>query len=371
MGVLDIRPAEGAAPAAQPAGHNRLIGLWLLLCAAMVLVMAVLGAITRLTESGLSIMEWAPLSGVLPPLSEAEWQRLFALYQQTGEYQEYGRDMDLADFEAIFWWEYLHRLWGRLIGLLFGGGLLWLIITRRIGRRLAGPLALLFALGALQGLVGWYMVESGFSERTDVSQYRLVIHLTLAVAIYAALLWTAFGLLDRTVAGRAAALLPDWPRPALIGLSALIVTTLVSGGFVAGLDAGLIYNSFPLMGGVLVPGDYIAFESSWWRNAFENPTAAQLHHRLLATVTLVAALALSVGLLRRPLAARPALAQPTALLALTALLQFGLGIATLILVVPVWLGALHQAGAFILLSCALWALHRCRPLPADAGTALT
>ena len=165
-GLASGRSAIGAAADS----NRRVIGLWLLTCAVMVLVMAVLGAITRLTESGLSIMEWAPLSGALPPLSEAEWQRLFLLYQETGEYQAHGQDMGLPEFKAIFWWEYLHRLWGRLIGLVFGGGLVWFLATRRIERRLAGPMILLFALGALQGLVGWYMVASGFSERTDVSQ---------------------------------------------------------------------------------------------------------------------------------------------------------------------------------------------------------
>jgi cytochrome c oxidase assembly protein subunit 15 len=349
-----------------PVPDRRPAGLWLLGCAAMVLVMAVLGAITRLTESGLSIMEWAPLSGALPPLSEAEWQRLFALYRETGEYRQHGGDMGLGEFQAIFWWEYLHRLWGRLIAVVFGGGLVWFLATRRIGRREAGPLALLFALGALQGLVGWYMVASGFSGRTDVSQYRLVIHLSLAVAIYAALLWAAFGLLEprpKPGATPQGAPPPAWPRRALAGLVALIVLTLVAGGFVAGLDAGLIYNDFPTMGGALVPGDYAAPGATWLANAFENPVAAQLHHRVLAAATLIAALALWLAARGRAaalhgLSDRVGLVGAIDLVGLAALLQFALGVATLLLVVPVWLGALHQAGALLLLAAALRALHR-------------
>ena len=326
---------------------RRAVGLWLLICAAMVFAMAVIGAITRLTESGLSIMEWAPLMGALPPLTEEEWHRLFALYRETGEYQAHGAGMDLPEFKAIFWWEYIHRLWGRLIGLVFGGGFLWFLLSGRLERRQAGPLALLFALGALQGLVGWYMVASGFSERTDVSQYRLVIHLGLALAIYAALLWTALGLLEP----RSPEPL-EGPRGGLVAFIVLLSITLLSGGFVAGLDAGLIYNSFPLMGGDILPADY-AGDQSWPLNAVENPTAAQFHHRVLALVTL--ALALLLWLRGRDAGA------PFTALALVALLQVGLGIATLLLVVPVWLGALHQAGGILLLTAAIWALHRLTP----------
>ena len=352
---------SGTLASAQPgfdAGRPDAVGLWLLICAAMILVMAVVGAITRLTESGLSIMEWAPLSGTLPPLSEAEWQRLFALYRETGEYQGVNAGMNLAEFKAIFWWEYLHRLWGRLIGLWFGGGFLWFLIRGRLERRLVGPLALLFFLGALQGLVGWYMVASGFSERTDVSQYRLVIHLSLAVALFLAVLWTALRLLDppRTEV-RADA---GWLRPALLGFLALGMVTLVSGGFVAGLDAGFIYNHFPLMGGSLVPADY-AGDAGWLVNAAENPAAAQLHHRALALLSLLAALGLWLAGRRADLPS--ALTTPLNAIALIALLQVALGIATLLLVVPVWLGATHQAGALILLGVGLWALHRATPLP--------
>ena len=345
MAALDSQLAETSD--AGRLGARRAVGLWLLACAAMVFVMAVVGAITRLTESGLSIMEWAPLMGTLPPFTEAEWLRLFMLYQETGEYRASGGAMDLPEFKTIFWWEYIHRLWGRLIGLVFGGGFLWFLLTGRLERRLVGPLALLFALGGLQGFLGWYMVASGFSARTDVSQYRLVIHLGLALAIYAALLWTALRLLEPRRTGDTRG-----PRKALLGFLALLAITLLSGGFVAGLDAGMIYNAFPLMGDRLVPADY-AGDLPWWQNALENPTAAQLHHRALAIATLAAALLIWWRGWQ--------LGAPFTAIALVALLQVGLGIATLLLIVPTWLGALHQAGGILLLSAALWALHRVTP----------
>ena len=352
--------SDFAAPSAPSAdlrrANDRAVGLWLLGCAAMVFAMAVIGAITRLTESGLSIMEWAPVSGALPPLSEAEWQRLFALYRQTPEYQEINAGMSLAAFKTIFWWEYVHRLWGRLIGIVFLLPFLWFLLTRRLRPSLTGPLLGLFLLGGLQGALGWFMVASGFAERTDVSQYRLTAHLLLAVAIYAALLWIAFALLapDRSALDAKARAL----RRASIGFLGLLLVTIASGALVAGLNAGLIYNSFPLMGGDWVPADYRALES-WWLNAFENPTAAQLHHRVLAVLTTIAALGLCLWTMRFP----PATTVQRALLLLgiVTLAQFGLGVATLLAVVPVGLGALHQAGALLLLTAALWALSRLRP----------
>ena len=300
--------------------------------------MALLGAITRLSESGLSIMEWAPVSGILPPLSEAEWQRLFALYREIPEYREQPGGMTLAEFKTIFWWEYIHRLWGRLIGVVFALPLVWFLATGRLDWRRARPLLGVFALGGLQGAMGWYMVASGFAERSDVSQYRLVAHLALAIAIYGWLLWLGWQALRPRDRGRGLS-------PLLLAFAGLVVVTLLSGGLVAGLNAGFLYNSFPLMGGRLVPSDY-SFVEPWILNHLENPAAAQFNHRVLAVVTVVAALGLWIGLGRRLL--------PVAAMAL---LQLGLGIATLLLVVPVWLGALHQAGALILFTLALWALY--------------
>ncbi len=338
-------------------GPDRAVGLWLLACAFMVLAMAVIGAITRLTESGLSIMEWAPLTGALPPLSEAEWQRLFDIYKQIPEYIEENAGMTLAEFRTIFWWEYIHRLWGRLIGVVFALPFIWFLITGRVARRLVPHLIAIFVLGALQGGMGWYMVASGFAELTDVSQYRLVAHLTLAVVIYGYLLWVAFGLLapDRPVStDRRVAVL----RRATAILIALVVITVASGGFVAGINAGFTYNTFPLMDGDLVPAGYGDLQP-WLLNHFENVGAVQFNHRLLATVVLAAAAGLWFW--SRRLALSPGARQALTLVFAMALLQVALGIAALLLVVPVWLGALHQGGALVLLGLGLWAFYQLRP----------
>ncbi|MEX0760791.1 MAG: COX15/CtaA family protein [Tistlia sp.] len=338
----------------------RAVALWLLACCGMIFAMAVIGAITRLTESGLSIMEWAPVSGALPPLGEAEWRRLFALYQQTGEYRSLPGGMTLEAFRSIFWWEWLHRLWGRLIGVVYLLPFLWFLWRRQVPAGFAAPLWIGFGLGALQGAVGWFMVASGFSDRTDVSQYRLVLHLGLALVIYAYLLWLALSLLRR-------------PRPAPAGAPgrslwlffALLALTLAAGGFVAGTDAGMTYNEFPTMDGRLVPAGYAPLEP-WWLNWFETIEAVQFNHRLLATLLLAGALALAWDGWRRAARAPGAapLAGDLALLAAACLLQYGLGIAALLAAVPVWLGALHQAGALLVLTAAVSALHRrfSRPL---------
>jgi cytochrome c oxidase assembly protein subunit 15 len=325
--------------------NDRAIGLWLLSCCAMVFVMVVLGGITRLTQSGLSIMEWAPLKGALPPLNETEWQRLFALYQRIPEYQQVNHGMTLAEFQGIFWWEWVHRQWGRLIGAVFLLPFLWFLIRGRIRRGLAPRLGLLFALGAAQGALGWFMVASGFADRVDVSQYRLVAHLVLALAIYVAMLWTALGLI------RASESWPVPPRlaPHLLLALGLLCLTIVMGGFTAGLHGGLVYNSFPLMGGEIAPSDLWGMAPGWI-NLFENPPAAQFVHRWLAVATMLTVLALGW-------CDRKTGSLPVRLATAMALLQVGLGIATLLLLVPVPLAALHQAGAVTLLTLVVWALH--------------
>ncbi len=326
--------------------QSRAIAIWLFVIAAMVMAMVVIGGITRLTESGLSIMEWRPLSGVLPPFSSAEWERVFALYKTIPEYQQLNRGMSLGEFKTIFWWEYVHRLWGRLIGLAFALPLAWFLLRRRVPRGLTPHLFAMLALGAAQGALGWFMVTSGFGQRTDVSQYRLVAHLALALAIYGYLLWIAFGLLGRR------ALPPVGPalrRPLLLVLC-LLGATVILGGFTAGLDGGMVYNSFPLMGDRFAPADLWTM-SPLWLNFFENPPAAQFAHRWLAVSTVIAILALWIG------AGPRNRGLPIHLLALFALLQASLGLATLLLVVPIPLAALHQAGAVLLLGAALWALR--------------
>ncbi len=341
--------AQTAQPPVSPA-----VTLWLIVCCAMIFAMALIGAITRLTESGLSIMEWAPISGILPPLSEAEWQRLFALYQQTDEFRIDNPSMTLETFREIFWWEYIHRVWGRLIGLVYALPFFWFLWRGTLPGWLKPHAWFLLFLGGLQGAMGWYMVESGFGARTDVSQYRLVLHLSLALAIYGYLLWLVFRITEDPPqrAARSAAL-GGWLR----GLLALAGLTIVSGGFVAGLNAGLIFNSFPLMDGHLVPVDYVSV-SPFWLNWFETIAAVQFNHRLLATLTAVATAVLWLWSWRMPLRPKQRLAMH--FLAAAVAVQFFLGIATLLAVVPISLAVLHQAGAIALLSFALLAVYRIR-----------
>jgi len=267
--------------------------------------------------------------------------------------------MTLAEFKTIFWWEYIHRLWGRLIGVVFLVPFLWFLLRGRVRRGLAPHLVVMFLLGGAQGALGWYMVASGFSERTDVSQYRLVAHLGAAVAIYLYILWVAFGLLLPNIEAS-----PDPRTGALRGLlvllTALALTTLASGGFVAGTNAGLVYNTFPLMDGAWLPAGYRG-AGPWIGNLFENQIAVQFNHRLLATATAGLAFALWLRSRRLSLGARARRACDL-VLAMT-VLQFGLGVATLLLVVPVGLAALHQAGALGLVSLALWAVFVLRPAP--------
>jgi cytochrome c oxidase assembly protein subunit 15 len=340
---------------------DRAIAVWLVGCAAMIAVMVVLGGITRLTESGLSITEWQPIAGVLPPLGEAAWQAEFAKYQEIPQFRLVHAWMSLADFKSIYFWEWLHRLWGRLIGLAFAVPFAWFVLRRRVSRPLLPRLAGLFVLGGLQGALGWFMVESGLSQRVEVSQYRLVAHLGLAVLIYAAILRVALGLLWPVPSGAARAM-----HRAAAGLCILVFVTMLAGGFVAGLNAGLTYNTFPLMDGRFFPAGYFQLQP-WWLNAFENVTSVQFDHRLLAMTTVAAVVAVWS-------AARPALPPGRARAALDALLaiaaaQLGLGIATLLLVVPIPLAALHQAGALALFTAALVVHHALRGASARAVTA--
>jgi cytochrome c oxidase assembly protein subunit 15 len=339
-------------PMSERGADDRAVAIWLFIVAAMIFVMVVIGGITRLTESGLSITEWKPLSGVLPPLNDAAWQHEFDLYKQIPEFQKLRPDMTLEEFRGIFWWEYIHRLWGRLIGAVFAAGGLWLLIRHRIRPGLRLRLLGLFLLGGLQGALGWFMVKSGLSVRTDVSQYRLVAHLLTALFIYACILWTAFGLIRPVprMLAKAAGL-----RRHTIVLLCLVVGMLATGGFTAGLDGGKIYNTFPLMGGALVPGDAFALEPLW-RNLFENPTTAQFIHRWLAMLVALTVLTLWLRRERLPDKAR----QPLDLLGGMVAIQIMLGISTLLLVVPVPLAAMHQAGAVMVLTLTLWALHSLR-----------
>lgn len=347
-------PSPTPAILSQEQAASRAVAVWLLVVAALIFAMAVIGAITRLTESGLSIMEWAPVSGILPPLSTAEWERLLALYRGTAEYQQINRGMTLDEFREIFWWEWIHRQWGRLIGVAYAVPLAWFWLRADLPRWLKPHLLIALGLGGLQGFMGWFMVASGFfGERTDVSQYRLVLHLSLALIIYAYLLWLALSLLRPQAAEQRTGPLGAAGRL----FAVLLAVTVISGGFVAGTDAGLTYNTFPLMDGRLLPAGYAALQP-WWLNWFETIAAIQFNHRLLATTTVLAALLLWLWSYGRDLA--PATRQGFAAVAGVALAQFGLGIATLLLAVPVWLGALHQAGALLLIAATVFLLHSLR-----------
>ncbi len=333
---------------------TRPVALWLFGMCAMLWVMVTLGGATRLTGSGLSIMEWAPLRGALPPLSEAEWQRLYALYQQIPQYALVNQGFGLEGFKGIFWLEWGHRFWGRLIGLAFLAPLIWFAVRGHINRRLGIRLAGLFLLGGLQGAVGWFMVASGFTaDSTSVSPYRLVVHLSLALALYAAILWTALTLW-RTEAGQAEPAAVPGLRWLVRATLAAVALTILAGGFVAGLKAGLTYNSFPLMDGRLVPEGYGALRPLL-RNFTEDVTSVQFNHRILATMTgILALVACGWGLLHGAVGR-----MRVALLALggTVLLQYTLGVLTLLWVVPVALGTAHQAMAVIVLTAALVAMH--------------
>jgi cytochrome c oxidase assembly protein subunit 15 len=370
-------------------GDLRPIALWLLVCCAMIFAMVVLGGITRLTLSGLSITEWQPLSGIIPPLSHADWAAEFVKYRQIPQYKLLNAGMSLGDFKYIFWWEYAHRLWGRLIGFAYLVPFVYFLVRRLVPRRLLVPLGGIFFLGGAQGALGWYMVESGLVHRVEVSQYRLVAHLALALLIYGVTLWVALGLLtsnggphpgplppagegvDASVASslprkrRRVRLGAGWRRASEV-LILLVGLTICAGGFVAGLDAGRTYNTFPLMDGSLVPAGYAQLHP-FIRNWFENIAAVQFDHRLLAETTVASVLLLW-------LAGRPAQLPRPARLALNALLaavllQFALGVSTLLLVVPVPLAAAHQAGAVLLLTAAIVFRHTLSPRRLDLAPA--
>ena len=355
---FDVRDFPGAPPEDQAAGrqNRRWVAAWLFAMCGMLLVMFALGGMTRLTGSGLSIMEWAPVKGILPPLTEAEWQRLFALYKTIPQYSLLNPDMGLAGFKQIFWLEWIHRFWGRMLGFAFVVPLAWFWARGRIERRLVPRLIGLFFLGGLQGAAGWFMVASGFfPESTAVSPYRLVVHLTLALVLYAAIFWTALSVLRPTPVHEQ----PHLGARALVGLTAgLLGCTLLAGGFVAGSKAGFDYNTFPLMDGRLIPEGYARLRP-FILNLTENVAAVQFNHRLLATMTLLGALVVFAAAWRLP-RTHPARFAMVALGALAGL-QYVIGIATLLLVVPVDMGTLHQVMAVLLLSAALAALHALRP----------
>jgi cytochrome c oxidase assembly protein subunit 15 len=341
------------------------VSAWLFACCGLIFLMVVVGGITRLTLSGLSITEWKPVIGIVPPLSAADWAVEFARYQQIPEYRAIHFAMSLDEFKSIYYWEYLHRLLGRLIGVAFAVPFIWFLARRQLPRHLAPPLAGILLLGFLQGLLGWYMVKSGLADRVEVSQYRLTAHLALALAIYAAILWTALSIIRGSPFQEPS---PGW-RWAADAALVLVALTILAGGFVAGTRAGLTYNTFPLMDGRLVPAGYAQLHPLWL-NWFENIAAVQFDHRVLAVATLsiVFLLWAAAPWADLPKPARKAL---HALLAV-AVLQVALGISTLLLVMPIPLAAAHQAGAVLMLTAAIVFRHTLRPAAVmDAGAPAT
>lgn len=327
--------------------HGRTIGIWLLIVAGMVGAMTVIGGVTRLTESGLSMVEWRPLIGSLPPIRDVEWARVFALYQASPEYQKVNAGMSLAEFKAIFWWEYIHRFWGRLIGLAFAAPLAFFWIKGWAPKALRGRLLLLLMLGGGQGAIGWWMVQSGLVDRPDVSHYRLAVHLGMAFLITGLLTWTALDVMAAPAPKPAPTSLRRLGWGVLIALS----LTIILGAFVAGTNAGMIYNTFPLMDGAFLPPDY-ADLSPWWRNGLESIGAIQFHHRWAAILT---AILIGVVWLRaRDLAPYHGQRSAAGVMALLAITQIGLGIVTLLSVVWIPLAALHQAMALLLFTAAVW-----------------
>jgi len=343
------------ALAARTSSRDRAVAVWLLACCTLVFAVVVVGGITRLTRSGLSIVEWQPIVGVLPPLDEAAWQESFQKYRQTPEYRLVNPTMNLAGFKSIFWWEYFHRLLGRLIGVAFLLPLLWFALRGRIARALTWKLAGIFALGALQGAMGWYMVQSGLVDDPRVSQYRLTAHLGIAFLIFAAMLWIALDLFFPRASGTST--VPAGLRRFAVALAVLVFVMVLSGGLVAGIRAGLAYNSFPLMNGHVVPPGIFALEP-WYLNFFSNTATVQFDHRLIAWLL---AILVPWFWLRVRRAATPPRARPAADLLLAMLaLQIALGIATLLLAAPVTLAAAHQAGALLVFGSAIFALHSLR-----------
>lgn len=337
------------------------VATWLLICCTLVFAMVVVGGITRLTHSGLSIAEWQPIVGALPPLNDVQWHEAFEKYRQTPEYRKVNFGMSLEAFKGIFWMEYFHRLLGRAIGIVFLLPLLYFWASRKIDRALAWKLSGIFLLGGVQGALGWYMVASGLVDDPRVSQYRLTAHLGMAFLIYAAMFWAALDLLrprpldvveDRPAGGS------DAGRAGLkrfsVGISALIFLMVLTGGLVAGIRAGLAYNSFPLMNGHFIPPEIFAI-SPWYLNFFNNMATVQFDHRMIAWL-----LAILVPWFwwNARCAALPSRARLAANLLLAALaVQVALGITTLLWQVPVALAAAHQAGALALFSAALWMNH--------------
>jgi cytochrome c oxidase assembly protein subunit 15 len=326
----------------------------------MIFSMTVIGAVTRLTLSGVSITEWEPLAGVIPPLSDTDWQRAFSLYQQIPQFRiTFGGSMSIDQFKGIYYWEWFHRLWGRLIGVVFTVPLLWFCLHKRLPSRLLYQLSGVLLLGGLQGAAGWFMVASGLVDRTSVSPYRLAIHLILAVLIYGWLVWMVLNLLYPR---RETVILPrDSLRCLVWTVIVLLLVTMVWGAFVAGLDAGIGYNTWPLM------NDYFLPPEAWdlnpiLLNLLENNPLVQFIHRWLGTLTALMTIWIWIKIRNNPeLAGQITLLAWSA--AVASVVQVALGVSTLLYLVPVPLAATHQASSLILFTILLWLAFELRKQP--------
>ena len=332
--------------------QNRAVAIWLFICAALVFAMVLVGGITRLTGSGLSITEWKPIMGALPPMNAADWNEAFGKYRAIPQYAEVNAGMSLAEFQGIFWWEWAHRLLGRLIGAAFALPFAVFLILRQMPRRLIVRCGVLLALGGLQGLIGWWMVSSGLSERVDVAPERLTVHLGLALLIFMGLIWTGLEAWNGESHARSPA---GWSRGAAVLVGAVFVQCLL-GGLVAGAKAGFVYTDWPLMNGAVLP------PVEWSRGglAFLHDQAlVQFNHRIWAYGLLIGGTVYAVQAWRWRLA--EGLGAAAFAVAAALWLQALLGIATLMNATPLWLGALHQAGAALVLATAtvnLWLVRR-------------
>ena len=332
------------------------IAIWLLACCILVFAMVVVGGVTRLTDSGLSIVEWQPIVGTMPPLGQKDWDELFEKYHQTPQYKKVNLGMSLDEFKGIFWWEYFHRLLGRVIGLAFFIPFLYFVVKRAIDRPLGLKLTGIFLLGGLQGAMGWYMVKSGLVDNPHVSQYRLTAHLGLAFLIYATMFWVALELLSPTVPSHGNIRLRALRRFS-VAITSLIFIMILSGGFVAGIRAGFAYNTFPLMNGHFIPPEIFILEP-WYRNFFDNMATVQFDHRMIAWTLAILIPVFWYRSRSLPLSGSARFA--CSLLLIMLAIQIGLGISTLLLVVPLPLAAAHQAGAVLLFTAALWVNHQLR-----------
>ena len=335
-----------------PGENQRPVATWLFVCTFLVFAMVIIGGLTRLTQSGLSMVEWEPIMGTIPPISDSDWNDVFEKYKTSPEYQKVNFGMSLSEFKEIFWLEYIHRVFGRLIGLVFFIPFIYFLIRKKIDAPLTLRLAGIFALGGLQAGMGWYMVKSGLVDDPRVSQFRLTSHLGLAILIFGALLWTALSVMYPSRANVS----PHQKNVLIFSriLNGLIFVMILSGGFVAGIRAGLAYNTFPLMGDGFIPPDIFVL-TPWWQNFFSNMATVQFDHRLLAYTLSILIPVFWWKVNRRDVSPRAKLAV-NVLLGLF-FLQIIIGISTLLLHVPVAFASAHQATAVLVFGTSLWVTH--------------